>query len=97
MFITKGPYRAIGSFNGSPPKTLEEFLNYIKTDGRTEYQLLQAGTVVLVLNVRPSSNQVIAYEKHVYEKWNNRLVAFGDRVELMQDDEFRKIFPNPEQ
>ena len=44
--------------NGSPPKTLEEFLNYIKTDGRTEYQLLQAGTVVLVLNVRPSSSQV---------------------------------------
>jgi hypothetical protein len=72
-----------------PPANLEEFLKFIERDAHLEHELLKEGHVVLVLNVTPTSENIIAYEKEPYQKWMNRLVAFGDRVETMSEADFQ--------
>jgi hypothetical protein len=83
--------------NGKPPATQAEFVAYLRADRNFPEKMitpLEKGHIVLVPNVKPTSNQVVAYEKHVFQKRNNRLVAFGDgRVEMMDDPAFQKIHP----
>jgi hypothetical protein len=86
--------------NNRPPASLQEFLTYLRNDRNFPAKMiapLEQGHIVLVPNVKPNANQVVAYEKHVYQKRNNRLVAFGDgRVEMMNDNDFQKIYPTKE-
>jgi hypothetical protein len=88
-------YQLCRDEKGKPPQTLEELKAYIQSDpdGRLVAQALDKGWVVLVLDPPPSANQVLAYEKDVYQKWNNRLVLFGDcnSVRMMEDAEFQKV------
>ena len=84
-------YKTDNSFR--PPRTVEEFKTFLKTDpnARNELAALDKGWVVLVLDPPPSGHQVLAYEKDVYQKWNNRLVLFEDgSVEMMEDTAFQK-------
>jgi hypothetical protein len=78
--------------NNRPPKTLEEFKAYLRSDpnARNEAQALDKGWLVLRLDPPPNANQVLAYEKEPYQKWNNRVVLLGGgAVQLMTDAEFQ--------
>ena len=81
--------------NGRPPKNLEEFLAYLKSDpnARTAKvpQTLENGRVVMVFSPVPAANQVLAYEKEPFKEFQNRLVLFGDgnSVKLMSEAEFQ--------
>jgi hypothetical protein len=81
--------------NGRSPRSLEEFLTYLKSDpnARTANvpQALESGWVVMVFNHEPFSNQVLAYEKEAFQKFQNRLVLFGDgnSVKLMSESDFQ--------
>jgi hypothetical protein len=87
--------------NNRPPAKLEDFVAYLRSDRNFPAKMiepLEKGYIVLVPNVKPTSNQVVAYEKHVFERHNNRLVAYGDgRVEMMNDNDFQKIHPTKDQ
>ena len=73
-----------------PPKTAEEFMEYLKRDATREYRALKAGTIIFVPNTPPSSHAVLAYEKDKYEKWNSRVVVFGDgHVDTLKEPEFQ--------
>jgi hypothetical protein len=95
--LVEGMMKQIGLFfntyvteMGRPPATVEEFKEYIKRDGRNEYTAIDKGQIIFVPNVPASSKRILAYEKDKYEKWNNRVVLFGDgRVETMEDTAFQ--------
>jgi hypothetical protein len=76
-----------------PPRTAAEFKAYLQADpnASNEAAALDKGWVELVLDPPPTGHQVLAYEKDVYQKWNNRLVLFADgSVEMMLDPDFQK-------
>lgn len=81
--------------NGRAPRSLQEFLTYLKSDpnARTAKvpQALESGWVVMVFSPEPSANQVLAYEKEAFQQFQNRLVLFGDgnSVKLMTEPEFQ--------
>jgi hypothetical protein len=81
-------YNQYRAENGRPPRNLEEFKAYVKSDpnARNEAQALEAGWLVLVF----PPNQVLAYEKEPFQTFNNRLVLFADgSVKLMEEAEFQ--------
>lgn len=85
-------YQIYSAEKGHPPRTLEEFRTYLQSDpnARNEAQALDKGWLVLVLDPPPNANQVLAYEKEPYKKWNNRVVLLGGgSVQLMTDAEFQ--------
>jgi hypothetical protein len=76
--------------NGRAPARLDDFLDYIKTEGRKEHQALKDGVLVLELTSNPGSNTVLAYEKEPYTD-GSRLVLLGDTaVRKMSAEEFEK-------
>jgi hypothetical protein len=81
-------YALFRTENGRPPKSLEEFKTYVKSDpnARNEAQALESDWVVLVI----PPNKVLAYEKDAFQAFNNRLVLFADgSVKLVEDAEFQ--------
>jgi hypothetical protein len=87
--------------NGRAPRNLQEFLTYLKSDpnARTANipQALENGWIVMVFTPEPSSNQVLAYEKEVFQLHQNRLVLFGDgnSVQMMVEPDFQKALKAP--
>jgi hypothetical protein len=76
--------------NNHSPANVDELVNYMRGAPGKFTQALKDGWIVMVPNARTSSNTVILYEKHVYQKANNRLAAFGDgHVQLMAEPEFQ--------
>lgn len=93
--------RSIGQYyvifnteKGRDPRDLKEFVDYLKSDpnARTAKlpQNLEDGWVVMVFGANNSGSQVLAYEKEVFEAFQNRLVLFRDgSVKLMTEPEFQ--------
>ncbi len=78
--------------NGRPPRTVQEFRNYLVRDPNTRNMVaaIDKGWVVFLLDPPPSANQVLAYEKEAFAQFNNRIVLLGDgSVKLMVDSEFQ--------
>lgn len=76
--------------NNHSPATVDELVRYMTGAPAKFTQALKDGWIVMVPNAKTSSNTVILYEKHVYQKANNRLAAFGDgHVQLMSEPEFQ--------
>jgi hypothetical protein len=85
-------YQTYRDERGQPPRTREEFRAYLKNepDARILAQALEKDWLVLVLDPPPGTNQVLAYEKEPYKKWNNRVVLLGGgAVQVMTDAEFQ--------
>jgi hypothetical protein len=85
LYKTENNFRA--------PRTVDEFKTYLKADpnARTLVTAIDKDWVVFVLDPPPDGHQVLAYEKDVYQKFNNRLVLFADgAVEMMEDADFQK-------
>jgi hypothetical protein len=85
-------YELYRTEHGRPPKTLEEFKAYVKSDpnARNVSKSLEDGWVVMNFPPNPNS-QVLAYEKEPYQKFNNRLVLFqGGAVQLMEEAAFQQ-------
>src|SRR5438552_860372 len=55
-----------------PTATQKKFLKNIARDAHPEHHHLKENHVVLVNNVQPTSQTIIAYEKEPYQKWMNR-------------------------
>jgi hypothetical protein len=100
LLVIKNLMKGIGIYyqtyrdehNGQPPRTLAEFKAYVQAqpDARNEAKALDKDWLVLKLDPPPNANQVLAYEKEPYKKWNNRVVLLGGgAVELMGDAEFQ--------
>ncbi|HTU94120.1 MAG TPA: hypothetical protein VMF69_28840 [Gemmataceae bacterium] len=93
--------RSIGQYyvlynteKGRDPRDLKEFLDYLKNDpsARTAKipQTLEDGWVVMVFTPNVSGNPILAYEKEVFEAFQNRLVLFRDgSVKLMVEPDFQ--------
>ena len=78
---------------GRPPARLDDFLDYIKKDGRLEYRALKEGSLVLELTPDPGSNTVLAYEKDPGAD-GSRMAVMGDTsVQRMSAEEFEKALP----
>jgi hypothetical protein len=76
--------------NNRSPANVDELVNYMRDAPGKFTQALKDGWIVMVPGARTSSGTVILYEKNVYQKWNNRLAAFGDgHVKLMPEAEFQ--------
>jgi hypothetical protein len=88
-------YQLYRTENGRAPRSLEEFLGYVKSDpnARTANipQALESGWVVMVFTPEPGGNQVLAYEKEAFQTFGNRLVLLGDgnSVQLMYEADFK--------
>lgn len=97
----RGEFRNIGQFyqqyvseNGSGPRKLDDFLNYIQRDSPAIYKKFKDGIYTLNLQGKPSSNSVIVYET---EAWNDgtRNVGMGDgSVTKMNDAELKQALGN---
>ncbi len=98
--VNKQVFRDIGQYyalyrneNGRPPQNMAEFLAYLKSDPNARTRLppvLESGSVVMIFNPPPSSNQVLAYEKEMFQLHQNRVVLMGDgSVRTMVEPEFR--------
>lgn len=86
-------YMTFREERGHPPRTREEFKDYLKMepDARFLVQALDKDWLVLRLDPPPTSNQVLAYEKEPYKKWNNRVVLrAGGAIKVMEDAEFQE-------
>lgn len=97
--LNQGILKQIGLFyqhylseTGRPPANLEVFKEYIKKEGRREYQVLHEGSFVMVFNVNQTSSTILAYEKD-FDHNKNRLVLMGDgnAVRLMSNWEFQAL------
>jgi hypothetical protein len=94
-------YTAFRAENGRGPRDLQEFLTYLNMDpnARTAKvpQTLESGWIVMVFTPEPSANQVLAYEKEAFQKFQNRLVLLGDgnSVKLMGEPEFQAALKAP--
>jgi len=79
--------------NIKPPRTREQLKARLQQepDARILVQALDKDWMVVVLDPPPKTDQVLAYEKEPYKKWNNRVVLLGGgAVELMSDGEFQE-------
>lgn len=87
-------YLIFSTERGRDPQNLKEFLDYLNSDpnARTAKlpQNLESGWVVMVFAPNNSGNPVLAYEKEVFEAFQNRLVLYRDgSVKLMTEQEFQ--------
>lgn len=85
-------YTTFRDEKGHPPRTREEFKAYLETqpEARNLATALGRDWLVLRLDPPPGFNQVLAYEKDPYKKWNNRIVLKGGgAVKMMDDPEFQ--------
>ena len=78
---------------GRPPARLDDFLDYIKTDGRLEYRALKDGSLVLELTPEVSSTAMLAYEKDPAAD-GTRMAVMGDTsVQRLTAEQFEKALP----
>jgi hypothetical protein len=87
-------YLLFSTEKGRDPRDLKEFVDYLKSDpnARTAKlpQNLEEGWVVMVFGSNNSGSQVLAYEKEVFQAFQNRLVLFRDgSVKLMEEKDFQ--------
>lgn len=87
-------YLLFSTDKGRDPRNLQEFLDYLKSDPNARSaklpQNLEDGWVVMVFTPNNSGNQVLAYEKEVFQAFQNRLVLLRDgSVKLMTESEFQ--------
>ncbi len=87
-------YLLFSTEKGRDPGDLKEFVDYLKSDpnARTAKlpQNLEEGWVVMVFGSNNSGSQVLAYEKEVFQAFQNRLVLFRDgSVKLMEEKDFQ--------
>jgi hypothetical protein len=76
--------------NNRTPATVDELLGAMRGFPAQHINMLKDGWLVMVPNARLTPNTIILYEKNVYQKWNNRVVAFGDgHVATMSDPDFQ--------
>jgi hypothetical protein len=76
--------------NNRSPATVDELLGAMRGFPAQHIDMLKDGWLVMVPNARPTASTVILYEKNVYQKWNQRLAAFGDgHVAMMQEPDFQ--------
>jgi hypothetical protein len=86
-------YVAYRSEKDGVPRSVAEFKTYLQEDpnARNLVAAIDKDWIVFVLDPPPSGHQVLAYEKDVYQKFNNHLVLFADgAVEMMEDADFQK-------
>jgi hypothetical protein len=75
---------------GRPPARVDDFLDYIRTDGRLEYRALKEGSVVLELIPTVDSTAVLAYEKDPAAD-GTRMAVMGDTsVQRLTAEEFER-------
>jgi hypothetical protein len=72
-------YVAYRSDRGRPPRTREEFKEYLKADpdARVLVRALDKDWLVLLLDPPPATEQVLGYEKDHFKLRNDRLVLLG--------------------
>ena len=82
-------YQSFVNDNGKPPASLDDFKKYIQRDGREETKALDEGRIILVLNVNPGSQNIVAYEKDV-DINGSQAVAMGDAtVKTLPPDQLK--------
>jgi hypothetical protein len=92
--------RTIGQFLGiyktelnRYPNTLQELLDYIKTDARQEHESLQTGYFVFAPSQNPTSQTIVIYEKDP-DTNGMRVVLMGDgSVQRLSEEQFKAAMP----
>ena len=75
---------------GKPPASWEEFKPYIVRDGPASLVSgIENGRYVVVWKTKPSSKNVLAYEKQP-DVNGKQIVLFGDRIETIPSEDLKK-------
>jgi hypothetical protein len=75
---------------GKPPASWEDFKPYIVRDGPASLVSgIENGRYVVVWKAKPSSRNVLAYEKQP-DVNGKQIVLFGDRIETMPSEDLKK-------
>jgi hypothetical protein len=75
------------------PNTLQELLDYIKTDARQEHESLQTGYFVFIPSQNANSQTIVIYEKEP-DTSGMRVVLMGDgSVHRVSEDQFMAAMP----
>jgi hypothetical protein len=83
-------YIQFNTENNRSPADVNEFLAYMQGFPAQYINMLKDGWIVMVPNARLTGSTVILYEKNVYQKWNNRVAAFGDgHVATLNEPDFQ--------
>lgn len=92
--------RTVGQFyktyqveNNRGPKTAKEFADYIRRDAPQIAKAIDEQDYVIVTNIRPNSNTIIAYTKQP-EAGNIQVIVKGDgSVDTMNSDQLKAAVP----
>jgi hypothetical protein len=79
--------------NNRSPGTLQEFLDYIKTEAHQEHESLMTGYFVYKPTPDPTSQTVVVYEKDP-DTSGQRLALMGDgSVQRLNEEQFKAAVP----
>jgi hypothetical protein len=79
---------------GKPPNSWKDFKNYIGHEAPASLVSgIEEGRYVVVWKAKPSSKNVLAYEKQP-DVNGKQVVLFGDRIETISKEELKKALEN---